>query len=419
MKLNQPKQAVAHAEDAACDYPSWSKPHCRRALALEALQRYNQAECAIYKAIDSVDCELAEDPGAGKVKMEYLNIQQRIQEHLSSSDDNRQGGMALDWEEDERKRRRALTYTLRGALIDEGMEQTWRDFCNQNLDDFDGALGRLLKAIFPAVERSENVCSCFETMLDDAPVPMRKKIEAFSMREGPAELQIYMQGCINYRVEADLTTVCDSESMEYTYREDIDGDAMRLISWDRKGKKMAVMLLHNLIVGKYHIEQAKVRKVGNKHPLLQQVQKLATIYNVYLPSGLWPCEEEIEIDWSHTADDIARFWEENDERVFRRWRAAIQVMLDWLVELLLLFQGVSFQSYFQGRLALNVNSVGAFLLKTGLEYGGATSLRNTLVHRRAYPDLIADCYAHLRLIREVCPKTAQITEMPVTCHNFY
>ena len=43
LMIDEKEEALHYASEAATACPGWSKAHCRRALALIALKRYNEA----------------------------------------------------------------------------------------------------------------------------------------------------------------------------------------------------------------------------------------------------------------------------------------------------------------------------------------------------------------------------------------
>lgn len=420
MNLNDPNQALVNAEAGAASFPGWTKPHSRRAIALEELERLEEAESAIYKAIDEIERDVGIELGAEKLKSEYLGIQERIRRKLATREEasnNENDGIISERHENERMRRRVLVAPL-GIIESMEIQQCLEDYCNNNLDDPIGALKDLLRSSLPHLPTSS--WEELDEMLDDASVPIRKVIETVCVQEGPKWLRQHIQYRTLRRVETMINTDLDRDDLKEIYHRDIDGDAMRIALWFgwnehneeyRDGGQMAKIFLNNLIVSKAQREQAKLQQLGIADPILQQVQKLATLYNSCLPSRLWPCEKELESTWEYTARDVDRFWEGYNKQMFRRWRSAILNLIRWVEEvdeyderIIVIMQGLGFKECMRGRLPLNVYSVGIFLLKTCAEYGSVDSLRSRLNNQRDYSELIADCYSHLRLFKAASPK---------------
>ncbi|KAL3913242.1 MAG: hypothetical protein SGARI_000752, partial [Bacillariaceae sp.] len=233
MNMNNPQQALTYAEEAASLFPGWSKPHCRRALALEALENYEKAEFAISAAIDAVEHELAEDPHAGQVKMEYLEIQQRVQEKLP--DVAPEDDMAIDWERDEQARRKALISPISDDPFHNQVEEPLHKYVNEKLGDSAAALHSLLTqiSVFEAPMQT-GIPSWLKAMLSQAPTPMRIKIEDHYVTSGPLWLRREMQELAFARVEAYVNSVdafVDRDKIRSVYQRDVDGDAMRLLCW--------------------------------------------------------------------------------------------------------------------------------------------------------------------------------------------
>jgi tetratricopeptide (TPR) repeat protein len=82
LKQKMPDKACLHADRGIADFPSWSKLHCRSALALEALLRFEEAEIAIEKALESCETEISLGEGSTKERTDYQKIQQRIEAGL-------------------------------------------------------------------------------------------------------------------------------------------------------------------------------------------------------------------------------------------------------------------------------------------------------------------------------------------------
>jgi len=439
MKLGDPDQALIYAEAAAGHFPGWSKPHSRRAVALEALGRLEQAESAIYKAIEEVDNEIDCDPKALNVKTEYLQIQQGIQHQLALANtasfvSNEMALETANRHEHEKKRRSVISGPLRDAN-NKKLDAIVDAYCSEKLDDPTGAMRNLLESILPLLQESKGTLVWLEKMFNPAPVPDRKIMEEFCMQQGPPWLLRAMQ----YRGFSRLAQVVNSSleerhEIKFIYQQDIDGDAMKAACWltttneeNRdfvEAKQMAVIFLNNLLVMKFQSERRKLQDLGRHSPLIQKLQKLTVLYNTCLPSRLWPCVKEMEYEWSYTARDIDAFWKANNPQIFRRWKAAFQELFQWLqgaeddADMLLLFlQGVSFEESLRGRLALNVYMVGIFLLKKCLEYGGTAALKQSLNHQRDYSELVADCYSLLRLFKMMCPKIVEFIEAAKAQHG--
>jgi len=86
-KQNNYEEALTHASkeiilDPKC---TWSKLDCRRAVALEALHRYEDARLAIFKAVTKGSEEIKNGTLNKKSLREYQIIQARIEDAIKSS----------------------------------------------------------------------------------------------------------------------------------------------------------------------------------------------------------------------------------------------------------------------------------------------------------------------------------------------
>ena len=88
LRINEKEEALEHANKAVTTHPSWGKGHSRRALALMALERYDEAHVAIFNAIKR--CEKLVYVGDELVKQrqeiqEFKKIQADIEDKLGDA----------------------------------------------------------------------------------------------------------------------------------------------------------------------------------------------------------------------------------------------------------------------------------------------------------------------------------------------
>ena len=459
MKLKQTDNALNYSESAVTHFPNWSKPHSRRALALEAMGHLDLAEDAICKAIDEVEHEADDHAASEKMKAEYLQIQQRIQQkkpladigttevssnvivNVDGESDAHMGTLnglkpeivdlivaflpPRDWAQleqtcrsfasiPEKRRRLALSSPLRNSRYMK-MEPSVDMYCNKDTEDPSCALQDLVASSLSYCLPESLLPVWLEQMLDHAPVPKRNFMEAFCIRKYPNWLERTMQRRALDRVKSLVNGGFDRDDILRIYRNDFDGDAMRIASWfsfeEGNGEveiawQTVYTLLRPLLVLFVRREREDLRLKGPEESTARHIHKLVYLYNVCLPSRMWPCETESESEWMYTADDIDKYWNDNNPQVFRSWKRAFRRLLDWLLDtedsadkMLLLMEGMGFEESLSGRLTLDCNMVGIFFLKRCLQYGGAVALKKSLTHQRDYSELVADCYVHFRLLK--------------------
>jgi tetratricopeptide (TPR) repeat protein len=86
LQQNMPDKACLHADRGIANFPRWSKPHCRRALALEALMCFEEADAAIDRALEICEREISEGEASAKERTEYQKIQHRIEAGLKDQE---------------------------------------------------------------------------------------------------------------------------------------------------------------------------------------------------------------------------------------------------------------------------------------------------------------------------------------------
>ena len=85
LKQNLYEEALMYANEAVSRCPLWSKPFCRRAVALESLNQLDEAHSAIFKAITMATIEVNNRDLKTKTLEEYKSIRSRIEKALESS----------------------------------------------------------------------------------------------------------------------------------------------------------------------------------------------------------------------------------------------------------------------------------------------------------------------------------------------
>lgn len=88
LMIDEKEEALHYASEAATACPGWSKAHCRRALALVALKRYNEAQVAIFNAMKRIERVISFGDELAKNRKElreYKKIEADIQAKLGAS----------------------------------------------------------------------------------------------------------------------------------------------------------------------------------------------------------------------------------------------------------------------------------------------------------------------------------------------
>lgn len=76
---NQQEKALEYAKEAVTSCPDWSKLYCCRALALESLGQCEDAQVAIFKAINKCEREILRGGCFTRQLEEYRTIQETIE----------------------------------------------------------------------------------------------------------------------------------------------------------------------------------------------------------------------------------------------------------------------------------------------------------------------------------------------------
>jgi len=87
LKQNLYEEALIYANEAVSRCPLWSKPFCRRAVALESLNQLDEAHSAISNAIMKATIEVNNGDLKTKTLEEYKSIRARIEKALESSNE--------------------------------------------------------------------------------------------------------------------------------------------------------------------------------------------------------------------------------------------------------------------------------------------------------------------------------------------
>jgi tetratricopeptide (TPR) repeat protein len=85
LRRKHPEEARLHADKSVSHSPAWSKPHSRRAVALYNLNLFEEAEAAIFRAIERCETEISQGASTTKILREYQDIQTRVEINLTTA----------------------------------------------------------------------------------------------------------------------------------------------------------------------------------------------------------------------------------------------------------------------------------------------------------------------------------------------
>lgn len=387
-KMLQYDMALLHANKAVAHFPSWSKSHCRRAVALEGLGRLEDADASVCKALELWDAEfLVSDDGhiLRKAKDEYKQIEHRIEEALESQQlvdlgtsirklhipaDYAEAGLLSSLLETgvldrvatflspkdvarleqtcrglaaqpERRRRISLSSPLLN-FCSEKVDKRIGIYCSEKLDDPNGSLRTLVASILPIVDSrsyERTLPSWLRTMLDHADVAARNTIQSECVRQKSLlkPLCYWIRQSIFFG-QHPLTEQPDEEELLRMYRNDCDSQLLRVIAWssqliesgeDSEGLLELTRLPNagfNNLISKSVVLRAAVSRTGS--PIEVVNQALNSVVSENFPHK-WPCEETLELGWNYSADNIYMYFSKRNPRDFRRWKNAFQKLLKW------------------------------------------------------------------------------------------
>lgn len=281
-KMRQFEKALFHADEAVGHFPAWSKPHCRRAIALEGLARLEDADAAVCKALEVWEQEALVDDSSTirNAKNEFIEIQRRVEAALEGqplldlgnsirglqidADYAEAGAFTSGWgtgvldtiatfltpqdvarleqtcrgfaAKPERRRRIALSSPLRncGSMGLDEIEEYIRVYCTEKLDNPNGSLRTLVASTLPfvvTIKRGRALPNWFREMLDHSNVLSRNIIQ--SMCIGKDHLRKALCHWAFQHISChDLTHGApDDENILPIYQKDEEGQLLRLISW--------------------------------------------------------------------------------------------------------------------------------------------------------------------------------------------
>jgi len=495
-KLGDAEKALFHADAATASFPQWPKSHCRRALALEALERFEDAEGAIAKAICRSEVEISTLSSTDNTlsvrrreHAEYEEIQQRIEAVLESQpqpESKKFADSILSYKESigsigglfasadggildkvmayltpsdvarleqtckgfaaqpETRRRLALSSPLWNIRSDE-VEHFLHTYCYDTLiEPPRKALSDLILSVL-SLERPNSeryLPTWLQKMLQHANVFSRTTIEMTCADSGLECLRKALCYWIHSSTLAPLVNLdFEAQDIRNIYRHDQDGAMLHLSLWlvmnnneDADNafrelaeiKQMAFGTLNNLIIWQGEKLRAKECQNGMRSSIIgAQAMSFSSLFSRCIPQQ-WPCKQRMERAWEYTAEDVDKYWTNSHTRVFRQWKSAFSEMLQWAsktetngYEYILAQQFALVQHHppFEVVIPVNSLSLGTFLMKKCMEYGGAAALQTNLVSQRDYAEFVADYYSMIRLYNATFPKMLEWHDRMVVQHQ--
>jgi len=268
LRRKEPEKALLHADKACSFKPKWSKPHCRRALALEVLGRLEEAEAAIERTIEAVD-KLHENCNRDEYEEIHCRIQAAIDSRGNTAVDISFQSLRIDSEdifetdsifglfgqpvisdlivgylcpadvaklemtcgyftsqpEKLRRRRIALSSPLLSLKSEVALEYI-QIFCNKRLHDDHAALSEILANVFAITpSRSSTSLPKWLKKMDDR---SRAIIESICMDSGSNDIQRQLCILVYQWFFTENTAEFDPSEVPSVYWHDRDSELLRL-----------------------------------------------------------------------------------------------------------------------------------------------------------------------------------------------
>jgi tetratricopeptide (TPR) repeat protein len=294
-KLQDYTKALEHANNSVGNYPSWSKAHSRRAVALEGLGRLVDAEAAISKALEVLkDEEVYQESSSStsttisKTRTEFQMILSRIDNSILEESDSindlqtcsiRKLKISTDYAQagsftscfeagiqdrvavflsprdvanleqtcrgfaaqPERMRRSALSSPLWSLCPTHNrMEKLIEEYCSETLKEPRVVLRTLMTSVLALVpkpaEAESRVPSWLDRLLSHASVDARNIIQSLCIANhdswrGPVSLLAFENACFQCHHMLSGYEDDDDEGMAPIFERDDDGQMLRIIAW--------------------------------------------------------------------------------------------------------------------------------------------------------------------------------------------
>jgi hypothetical protein len=122
-------------------------------------------------------------------------------------------------------------------------------------------------------------------------------------------------------------------------------------------------------------------QAGASSPIMVATAELKSVFSKNFPRE-WPCQISVEINWNYSVSGIARYFSDKPPRLLRRWVVAFRKLVQWAESvrqheeeftLCMLIVAVD-ELHRNGRININIMTVGMFAVKKSMQLGGNMQL---------------------------------------------